>query len=90
MTVPFVALLALLLASGAALCATERAATRITGARGWFLFLLLTLGATLLLQKQVGDMEAWAIATVVLMTTLPCMAALLGWQRRQEARHGRH
>ncbi len=83
------AALALLLASLAAIFATERAASRITGPLGWSLFLLLAAGAGWLLRGPVGTGEALAVATVGLMAVVPVCATLLGWRRRQKGPHGR-
>ncbi|GAB2482582.1 hypothetical protein GCM10027082_36690 [Comamonas humi] len=89
MLLSLAAALALTLASLVAVLATERAASRITGPRGWCLALLLIgLAIFLLLRPQAGP-EAVAMATVGLMAAIPLIATLVGWRQRREASDGR-
>lgn len=77
------AALALVLASVAAVFATERAGSRITGPLGWALTLLLATAAVLLLRRPLGAPEAVAVATVIPMAAIPAFATIMGWRQRR-------
>lgn len=79
------ATLALTLASLVAVFASERAASRITGRRGWALTCALLVIGVLALRPTLAWGEALATATVWLMALLPLGAAALGWHRRRAA-----
>lgn len=78
------AALALTLASLAAVFATERAASRITGPLGWGLALALILLAVLALHGILLGAESLAAATLLLMAAIPAIATAIGWQRRKQ------
>ena len=83
MTLFLAAALALTLASIAAVFATERASSRITGPLGWALTLLLAVVAVLLLRGPLGGPEAVAVATAIPMAAIPAFATLAGWRQRR-------
>lgn len=89
MTLYLSAALALLLASLAAVLATERAQTRITGPLGWALTLLLATAAALLLHGPLGGPEAVAVAIAIPMAAIPAFATLAGWHQRRGGTDGR-
>lgn len=89
MLVSIACALAVTLAGLAAVLATERAASRITGRIGWLLFLLLLALAVSMLNRPQAGAEAAAIATLGLMAVTPPIAVLTGWRQRREAAHGR-
>lgn len=86
---PCAAALALVLASLAAVSATERAASRLTGPLGWGLALLLALAAVWLLRQALGPAEAVAVAVAGLMAAIPLLATLVGWHQRRGGSDGR-
>lgn len=86
---PCAAALALVLASLAAVSATERAASRLTGPLGWGLALLLAVAAVWLLRHALGMAEAVAVAIAGLMAGIPLLATLAGWRQRRGGSDGR-
>lgn len=80
---PLMAALAVTLASVVAVCATERAASRISGPWGWSLAGLLSAAAVLLLRPVLATAEAVAVTTAGLMLAIPLLATGAGWWQRR-------